>query len=263
MNGVNRTLYIPLYGKAYVSKKRMILLDPKAETIWSAANFSLSGKAKSKWLAYYLSMRAAVFDEWLRKKMQEFPDAVIIHLGCGLDSRVERVGNKSHIWLDVDFLDVIEERRTYYQEDDNYRMVGSDVRDLRWMDAIPECKRAIVVMEGLTMYLRPEELQQILRGLSDRFSQLSVLMDCYTVLAQKMSKLKNPIHVVGASEVYGVDDPKLLEKGTGIRFVKQHPITPAHLIAQLQGAEKKLFERLYAGKTSEKLCRMYEFESIM
>ena len=36
MNNVNKTLYIPLYGKAYVSKKGIILSDKKAEQIWEA-----------------------------------------------------------------------------------------------------------------------------------------------------------------------------------------------------------------------------------
>ena len=36
MNNVNKTLYIPLYGKAYVSKKGIILNDKKAEEIWSS-----------------------------------------------------------------------------------------------------------------------------------------------------------------------------------------------------------------------------------
>ena len=31
MNNVNQTLYIPLYGKAYVSRKGIILNDKKAE----------------------------------------------------------------------------------------------------------------------------------------------------------------------------------------------------------------------------------------
>lgn len=33
MNSINKTLYIPLYGKAAVSKKGIILHDPKAELI--------------------------------------------------------------------------------------------------------------------------------------------------------------------------------------------------------------------------------------
>jgi O-methyltransferase involved in polyketide biosynthesis len=62
MNSVNKTMYIPLYGKAYVSKKGIILRDKKAEEIWNKEGFSLKGKSKSKWLAYFMGMRAAVYD---------------------------------------------------------------------------------------------------------------------------------------------------------------------------------------------------------
>ena len=47
MNNVNKTLYIPLYGKAFVSEKGIILSDKKAEEIWAAEGFSLKGKSKS------------------------------------------------------------------------------------------------------------------------------------------------------------------------------------------------------------------------
>ena len=69
MNNVNKTLYIPLYGKALVSKRGIILDDSKAEEIWSAEGFELKGKSKSKWLAYYMGMRSAVFDKWLKRQM--------------------------------------------------------------------------------------------------------------------------------------------------------------------------------------------------
>ena len=44
MDSVNKTLYIPLYGKAYVSRKGIIFQDKKAEEIWSTEGFSLKGK---------------------------------------------------------------------------------------------------------------------------------------------------------------------------------------------------------------------------
>ena len=34
MNEVNKTLYIPLYGKSKVSRQGIILNDPSAEIIW-------------------------------------------------------------------------------------------------------------------------------------------------------------------------------------------------------------------------------------
>ena len=80
MNSVNQTLYIPLYGKAYVSKKGIFLNDKKAEEIWQAEGFPLKGKSKSKWLAYYMGIRSAVFDSWLKQQMADAQDAVVIHI---------------------------------------------------------------------------------------------------------------------------------------------------------------------------------------
>ena len=117
MNSVNKTLYIPLYGKAYVSKKGLFLDDKKAEEIWEAEGFSLSGKSKSKYLAYYMGIRSAVFDEWLKIQMEGAPDAAVIHIGCGMDSRNIRVGTKNHKWYDVDFFEVIEERKREINSD--------------------------------------------------------------------------------------------------------------------------------------------------
>ena len=58
MNEVNKTLFIPLYGKSQVSIKGKILNDPMAEKIWREESFPIHGKAKSKWLAYNMAMRA-------------------------------------------------------------------------------------------------------------------------------------------------------------------------------------------------------------
>ena len=89
MNNVNKTLYIPLYGKSYVSRKGILLNDPKAEEIWSAEGFALKGKSKSKWLAYFMAMRSASFDCWLQKQMDADPAAVVLHVGCGMDTPLE------------------------------------------------------------------------------------------------------------------------------------------------------------------------------
>ena len=124
MNEVNKTLYIPLYGKAYISRKGLFLDDKKAEEIWDKECFPLKGKSKSKWLAYYMGVRSAVFDEWLKRKMSDVPSGVVIHIGCGMDSRVIRVGTNDHKWYDVDFPEVIEERKLYYAESDDYKMIS-------------------------------------------------------------------------------------------------------------------------------------------
>ena len=257
MNNVNRTLFIPLYGKSYVSRKGVILRDPKSEEIWAKGGFPLKGKSKSKWLAYYMGMRSAVFDRWLKALLQAEPDAVVLHLGCGLDSRVERVGSNGHRWFDVDFPDVIEERKHYYRQTEHYQMIGADVKTSDWLEALP-AGRAIVVMEGISMYLRPDELQETLAQIAAHFQQVHLLMDCYTELAAKASKVRNPINDVGVTLVYGVDDPKSVE-GKGIAFVCEHEMTPQDLVDELRGTEKRIFKVLYGGGIAKKMYRLYEY----
>ena len=260
MNNVNKTLYIPLYGKALVSKKGIILSDKKAETIWESVQFPLNGKSKSKWLAYYMGMRSAVFDNWLLEKREKISDCVILHLGCGLDARAERVGVSSP-WYDVDFPSVIEERKKFYEESELYKMLSSDIREGDFLKEIEGAKNAVVVMEGVSMYLTNEELKGVFVKLKERFENVSVLVDCYTPFAAKMSKIKNPIRGVGVTKVYGVASPSALEGGrTGLRFSRELEITPKEMIEELEGRERCIFKTLYAGKTSKKLYKLYEYE---
>jgi O-methyltransferase involved in polyketide biosynthesis len=260
MNGVNKTLYIPLYGKALVSNKGIILNDKRAEEIWDKAGFPLKGKSKSKWLAYFMGMRARVFDEWVKEKALQYPDSTILHLGCGLDSRAVRVCVQNQ-WYDVDFPSVIDERKCYYAETENYRMLAHDIKDAGFCSSLVAGGRAIVVLEGVSMYLKNEELQTLLARLNERFENLSVLVDCYTPFAAKMSKIKNPINDVGVYEVYGIENAVILQKGTGLSFVKEKELTPQYLINELQGFEKNIFKTIYAGRMSKKLYKLYEYES--
>lgn len=259
MDNVNKTLYIPLYGKSYVSKRGIILRDPKAEEIWTAEGFPLKGKSKSKWLAYYMGMRAAVFDHWLKQQMEHMPDAAVLHIGCGMDSRICRVGTTGNRWYDIDFPEVITERKKYYCETESYTMLAADVRNVDFLTQIAE-KKAIVVMEGISMYLRREELLQLMTQLCAHFDQVALLMDCYTEFAAKASKYKNPINDVGVTQVFGLDEPKLLEI-EGIQFLREHDMTPKALIDALQGMEKTIFEKLYAGSVARKMYRLYEYQT--
>jgi len=253
MENVNKTLYIPLYGKAYVSQKGIILRDEKAEQIWTAEAFALKGKSKSKWLAYYMGMRSAVFDRWLAEKMEEMPEAAVLHIGCGMDSRVLRVGERNHLWFDVDFPEVIKQRRRYFEEGPQYKMISGDLREKEWLEAIPGGK-VIAVLEGVSMYVTRSQLKAAFENLYGRFEDVRILMDCYTQFAAKASKYKNPINDVGVTQVYGLDEPGVLPG-----YLQEHEMTPDDLIDQLSGMEKGIFRSVFAGGIAKKMYRLYEF----
>ncbi|MBR2465965.1 MAG: class I SAM-dependent methyltransferase [Clostridia bacterium] len=242
-----------------MSNKGLFLDDKKAEEIWEAEGFSLGGKSKSKWLAYYMGIRSAVFDEWVKQKISNASNAVIIHIGCGMDSRVIRVGAKNHKWYDVDLSEVIEERKRYYAETANYQMLAADVRDCKWLTNVKESKTAVVVMEGVSMYLTAKEMRRLTDSLCAHFENLSLLVDCYTSFAAKISKRRNPINDVGVTEVYGIDDPQAYQ-GEKLAFTKEHTMIPKKYIDELKGFERLVFSKLYAGSVSKKLYRLYEYQ---
>ena len=109
------------------------------------------------------------------------------------------------------------------------------------------------------MYLRREELLTLLSALSARFTEVRLLMDCYTVFAAKASKYKNPVNDVGVTQLYGVDDPEELTEGTGLRFTAELEFTPPELVGELRGFERAFFSFMFTGGAAKKMYRLFEF----
>ena len=261
MNEVNRTLYIPLYGKAMVSRRHIILHDPAAERIWEAEGFPIRGRSKSKWLSYNMAMRARVFDDWTEAALTRDPDALVLHSGCGLDSRFQRVKTACRTWVDGDFADVIALRRKYYTETESYRMLPLDASDPDTLAALPEGDAAIVVLEGLSMYLTNEQLSRFLSALHARYARLHVLMDIYTEFGARASKLKNPVNDVGVTALYGIKDIRAFLADSPLRLKAEHSFTPERLIEELPPRDRSFFRLMFTGKMYGRIYRLYELEA--
>lgn len=215
MDEVNKTLFIPLYGKATTSKKGIILHDKKAEEIWAKESFEIKGKSKSKWLAYNMAMRARVFDDWTNQMLSaSSQETLVLQIGCGLDSRCLRVHETYSQWIDCDLPDVINVRKQYFQETESYQMIALDASNMEEIKALLNKNRAVVMIEGVSMYLTQEQLADVLKLLQDKYTNLHLLMDVYTEFGAEASRLKNPVNDVGVRTLNGVDDINALLLGT-------------------------------------------------
>lgn len=262
MTEVNKTLYIPLFGKAEISRKNIILQDKKAEEIWDREAFPIKGRAKVKWLKYFMAMRARVFDDWTDSMLRQNNNALVLHIGCGLDSRCLRVKENYSQWIDADFPDVLSLRRQYYEETENYHMAAVDASKADDIMKLPDSTKVIVILEGISMYLTNSELTALLSALRKKYGSVHMLMDIYTEFGAKMSKIKNPISEVGASRVYGVADIEQIAAGTGIKVKAEHLFTPEYLVDELTGFDRRYFRTMYSKKTTGKIYRLYELETV-
>ncbi|ORV19693.1 class I SAM-dependent methyltransferase [Mycobacterium celatum] len=137
---------------------------------------------------FLVALRAKQLDDWAADFLDHNPDAVVLHLGCGLDTRYLRL-QPTQQWFDVDVPQVISLRRQLYDDTDGYRMIGSSVTDPQWVDQIPAGRPGLIVAEGLLMYLSEAEIRALLQRLLDRFDHGELLADLEAPWAPRLSKI--------------------------------------------------------------------------
>lgn len=258
MTNESKTLFIPLYSKALMSREGFFP-DKTAEEIVDSCGYDFSDVDKSKKLAIYMAMRAMHYDELTDRFIQRFPDCIVIHLGCGLDSRCNRTEHKPKLWYDLDLAEVIELRKQYFSESDCYKMIASSAADMQWLSSVEyNGERVLVIAEGLSMYLSIDDMTEIMKALSARFEKCSFVFDAYSNAAAKLSKFKNPINAVDAKIDFSMSDPAVLEKRVeNAKCVINKPIILKRYIDRLNGIYKARFT--FMGGFGSSFYRIYGF----
>jgi len=206
-----------------------------------------------------MSLRASIIDELTNKYLSSHKDTMVIHLGCGLDYRNLRVNQDYYKWYDIDFENVIDIRRKFYDENDNYKMIGSSVIDIKWLEQVEIKNNVLIVAEGLTMYLSVDEIKELLANINVKFKSAHLLFDAYTKRGVKASKIKNPVNQVGAKIKYGFNkESEFLSMNDNLEHYATHLIKKNE--NNLKGWTKFIFNNLYCGKVSQSIYKLYEFD---
>ena len=208
------TMLVTLYGRALETDvEAPILRDPAAQEAVRRIDYDFQ-RLNVKWndrLA--IAARAKMFDVWTEEFLAKNPNAVVLHLGCGLDSRVYRVNPPSSAaWFDVDYPEIIELRKRLFPERAGYHLIGSSVTEAGWLDQVPTGRPALVVAEGLMYYLKEEEVKSLVKGIVERFPNGQIMFDAISKRYLKMQKTNVGISATGARMWWGVNDPHELEQ---------------------------------------------------
>jgi O-methyltransferase involved in polyketide biosynthesis len=154
-----------------------------------------------------------MFDLWVEEFLAHHPKTCVLHLGCGLDSRVYRVNPSPDVlWFDVDYPEIIELRQRLFPERAGYQMIGSSVTETGWLEQVPADRPTLIGAEGLMYYLRGEEVQALVKHMVDRFPSGQIMFDAISRLYLKMQKTNVGISATGARMWWGINDPHELEQ---------------------------------------------------
>lgn len=232
------TMLITLYSRAIESRSvDPWLRDPWAEQAVDKIDYDFGSIKLSKVEPLAIAIRAKQFDRWVCDWIAEHPTSTVLHLGCGLDSRVFRVDPSSTVrWFDVDYPEVIDLRRELYPERDNYRMLGSSLLEPGWLDDVPGDLPAMIVAEGVMMYLPADGAEALLKRLADHFPSGRIGFDAVSKRGARLAGADKAVSATGATFGWGLDDPDDVKQ-----FAPQ-----LELVAELSSPQIPGFERLPA-----------------
>jgi O-methyltransferase involved in polyketide biosynthesis len=251
-----------LYLRAYESRsEHPILGDRAAAEAVERINYDFARmhRAAKPWANQFLvALRAKQLDTWADDFLRRNPDAVVLHLGCGLDSRAFRLDVPSGVsWFDVDMPDVMALRRQLYTDRPGYTMIGSSVTEPGWLKQVPADRPALIVAEGLLMYLNEDELRELLRRLTDRFQTGELLADLLSPWGPRFSNspLLAKASTSGITKWGTRDGHELTEWIPRLRLVENAtfldpakiPLTPQRIVYRILTATPFMrnYDRLY------------------
>jgi len=219
LSGVAETLLFPLYIRAMESQRPDALLkDDKAVALVRQMNYD------SSWITQMkvdeedkvaLVLRNREFDRYARDFLARCPEAVVVHIGCGLDSRFERVDNGQVEWYDLDLPEVIELRRKFIgNEGARYHLLSCSVLDGAWLDTVSVHRQRpfLFLAEGVLMYLEEAQVKSLVLTLRDHFPGAELVCDAFSPFIVWANNLRIARTKIGARYHWGLKRGRDVER---------------------------------------------------
>jgi len=259
LSGVAETLLITLYIRATESQRPDALIkDERAEALVR----QLEPETLRKTLALtedtgrlVLILKSREFDRFAQDFLVRHPDAVVVHIGCGLDTRFDRVcseppENGQFEWYDLDLSEVINLRRALIGgEGVRYHLLAGSVLEDAWLEAVePHRQRPFVFLaEGVFMYFTEAQVKSLVLRLKEHFPAAELVFDAYSPFMRWAHNLRVIRKRVGAHLNWDLKHSQDLEGwGTGIRLLDERFPFQFPEVDQRRALRVRLFSPLVA-----------------
>ena len=213
VTGVPETMIQTLYARAKESMKpNAKIKDDMAAEIVSQLDYDFSNADKDGAMSSGVIARTIVLDEMVGQYLTKHPKTVVVNIACGMDTRCYRMKGKYLRWYNVDLPETMEVRERFLTEDGPIYQIAKSAMDASYIDDITyEGEDVLVVIEGLSMYLKEADIRQIFAIIDQAFPKAMVLIEVMSPFVVKHVKEKS-IEGSNAKFTWGIKNGKLLEQ---------------------------------------------------
>ncbi len=221
LSNLQKTLLITLHAKSLESKHEdSILQDHFAAEVVSQIDFDFSQFRLSRNAIVAVAIRAKALDQWTSAFLDENEQANVIHVGCGLDSRHQRLCPGEGVsWWEVDYPEVMALREKTYRSQPRCHLVGADILEENWFQSIPSDVPTIVVAEGVLPYFTQDAATRFLTSIVSHFDTGQIAFDAYNRWGVMWLNRLPIMRQTQETLHWDINDPKQLESSVpGIRL---------------------------------------------
>lgn len=184
LTGVPETLLIPLYIRAKESRRSDAMLrDDIAVAVVDHLDYDFRRIKLQGHDELAIILRVRQFDRFARDFLASHPNGVVVQIGCGLDTRFERVDNGQVEWYDLDLPNVIELRHKLIGEQgERYQLLNISVFDPAWIELVRQHRPRpfLFLAEGVFPYFNEKQVQSLVRTLQTEFPNAELVFDAHT-----------------------------------------------------------------------------------
>lgn len=224
LSGVPETMLQTVYARAKESRGRGAIHDLKAEEIIGRLDYDFSLADKDAAMHSGVIARTIVLDRLVGEYLAAHPGATVMNLACGFDTRCYRMQGYAH-WYNLDLPETIAVREALLPESGSISQLAMSAMD-DWGSEVKEPSGpALVIIEGLTMYLTQAAVQRIFAVIAGRFPAATVFTETMNPMVVKRFKEKS-IEGSKAKFTWGVKDGRALAALLpGFRLAGEHCLT--------------------------------------
>jgi methyltransferase (TIGR00027 family) len=163
--------WVAVYRAMETARPDAIFRDPFAERLAGERGHQiLDEMPQGRASAWPMVVRTAIFDELVLDAVQNKQVDLVVNLAAGLDARPWRLPLPPALrWVDIDLPEILEYKTESLRNEKtacHYEAVTADLKDRAVRQALfarlgAGSSRAIVVTEGLLVYLPPEEVASL------------------------------------------------------------------------------------------------------
>jgi O-methyltransferase involved in polyketide biosynthesis len=226
LDGVSETLLMTLLVRARESQRpNPMIKDDKAVAMVKELDCDFSQLRMQKHDEVAVIMRMKKFDSTARTFLLQNPKAVIVHIGCGLDTRFDRVDDGHVEWFDLDMPDVIELRKKLINGESNrYHSLAVSVLEDGWYKEVSGFKPTpfMFLAEGVFPYFKEEQVKALFLNLRDHFPGAELVCDAHTPFVIWIDNLQLALSKVSARLHWGLKHGKDVESwGDGLLLLDE------------------------------------------